>query len=227
MRFTAAPLKANQIRAVLTVRVDDAVAFRDTCSLTSQRGRAKIIAALQAKGIAVDDGVLVILDEACRMPSRRPAAASATGSDATRTVPLPNLLGEIEAIVRRYVMIPADALTAVVLWIAHTYVLDAFDVTPYLNVTSPAKRCGKSRLLEVLESLVRGLISSVQIGRHNADGCVLEHGSPTRLARAQRRFELHALSNVHINRLQKGSGGLGSRHQRRRNVQPHRGAVRS
>ena len=156
VEVTGATLKANQIRAVLTVRVDDAVAFRDTCSLTSQRGRAKIIAALQAKGIAVDDGVLVILDEACRMPSRRPAAASATGSDATRTVPLPNLLGEIEAIVRRYVMIPADALTAVVLWIAHTYVLDAFDVTPYLNVTSSAKRCGKSRLLEVLESLVRG-----------------------------------------------------------------------
>src|SRR5437867_4774612 len=108
VEVTGATLKANQIRAVLTVRVDDAVAFRDTCSLTSQRGRAKIIAALQAKGIAVDDGVLVILDEACRMPSRRPAAASATGSDATRTVPLPNLLGEIEAIVRRYVMIPAD-----------------------------------------------------------------------------------------------------------------------
>ena len=91
VEVTGATLKANQIRAVLTVRVDDAVAFRDTCSLTSQRGRAKIIAALQAKGIAVDDGVLVILDEACRMPSRRPAAASATGSDATRTVPLPNL----------------------------------------------------------------------------------------------------------------------------------------
>jgi hypothetical protein len=150
-----ATLKDNRVRAVLTVRVGDSVAFKDSCSLTSQRSRAKVVTALQAKGISVDDGVLVALDEACRRPPRRAAAASATGPDATRTVPLPDLLGEIEAIVSRYVMISADALTAIVLWIAHTYALDAFDVTPYLNVTSPAKRCGKSRLLEVLEGLTR------------------------------------------------------------------------
>jgi Protein of unknown function (DUF3631)/CHC2 zinc finger len=40
------------------------------------------------------------------------------------------------------------------LWIAHTYVIDLFCCTPYLHITSPAKRCGKSNLLTCLKYLV-------------------------------------------------------------------------
>ena len=35
----------------------------------------------------------------------------------------------------------------IALWIAHTYLIELFACTPYLHITSPAKRCGKSNLL--------------------------------------------------------------------------------
>lgn len=41
----------------------------------------------------------------------------------------------------------------IALWIAHTWSLDAFDYSPYLNPFSPEKQCGKSRLLDCLELL--------------------------------------------------------------------------
>ncbi len=54
----------------------------------------------------------------------------------------------------RYVVFPSEAHGyAVTLWIAHTWVLDAFDFTPYLHVCSPVKRCGKSTLLDCLRLL--------------------------------------------------------------------------
>src|SRR5262249_45305459 len=45
----------------------------------------------------------------------------------------------------------ADIVT---LWTAHTYLFDLFSWTPILAIMSPTKRCGKSRLLEMLGYLV-------------------------------------------------------------------------
>ncbi|MBO0847722.1 MAG: DUF3631 domain-containing protein [Nocardioides sp.] len=42
---------------------------------------------------------------------------------------------------------------AVTLWIAHTWVVDAFDFTPRLMLLSAVKGCGKTRVLEVAELL--------------------------------------------------------------------------
>jgi hypothetical protein len=42
----------------------------------------------------------------------------------------------------------------IALWIAHTWILDAFDCTPYLHVSSPEKRSGKTKLLDCLELVV-------------------------------------------------------------------------
>ena len=44
---------------------------------------------------------------------------------------------------------------AVTLWVAHTWVLDRAETTPYLGIWSAAKQSGKSLLLELLELLVR------------------------------------------------------------------------
>jgi len=41
------------------------------------------------------------------------------------------------------------------LWITHTWVLEAFDYTPYLHVHSAEKRSGKTRLLDVVQLLAR------------------------------------------------------------------------
>jgi hypothetical protein len=78
-----------------------------------------------------------------------PADASPTGR------PLADVLHDLEAFLRQYVIFGSAAQrTAVILWIAHTHALDAFDVGPYLNVRSAEKRSGKTRLLEVLHELV-------------------------------------------------------------------------
>jgi hypothetical protein len=64
------------------------------------------------------------------------------------------LLGDVRAFVRRFVVLSDAQADAVALWIAHTHAIAAFESTPYLSVTSALKRCGKSRLREVLGLLV-------------------------------------------------------------------------
>jgi hypothetical protein len=64
------------------------------------------------------------------------------------------LLDKIYAFLRRFVHLSHAQVVIISLWIAHTHALDAADVTPYLAITSPEKRCGKTRLLEVLTILV-------------------------------------------------------------------------
>jgi hypothetical protein len=62
----------------------------------------------------------------------------------------------VEAFLRRYVVFASDAqVTACVLYVAHTWAIDAAEVTPYLGISSAEPQSGKSRLLEVLETLVR------------------------------------------------------------------------
>jgi hypothetical protein len=65
------------------------------------------------------------------------------------------LLDDLVVFVRRFVVLPEHAVVAVVLWILHTWVLDAFGRTPFLCLTSPVQRCGKSSVMRVLELLCR------------------------------------------------------------------------
>lgn len=65
-------------------------------------------------------------------------------------------LSEVESFVARFVHFPSDhARVATTLWVAHTYVLDAFDTSPRLAFLSPEPGSGKTRALEVIGSLVR------------------------------------------------------------------------
>ncbi len=43
----------------------------------------------------------------------------------------------------------------IALWVLHSHAIAAADATPYLGIVSPTKRCGKSRLEEVLELISR------------------------------------------------------------------------
>jgi hypothetical protein len=69
--------------------------------------------------------------------------------------PEPALLSRIEEHIRRYVILPEAAYLPVALWAAATHAVHEFDCFPYLAVLSAAKRSGKTRLAEVLETLVR------------------------------------------------------------------------
>lgn len=57
------------------------------------------------------------------------------------------------AALTRYVVLPSpEAADAVVLWIAATHVQPAWTHAPRLVIRAPEKRCGKSRLLDVVEA---------------------------------------------------------------------------
>jgi hypothetical protein len=69
---------------------------------------------------------------------------------------LPEILEGVRGLLCRYIVFSSKAQEIVVaLWVAHTSVIEAFDYTPYLHISSPAKRCGKSRVFDCLKLLTR------------------------------------------------------------------------
>jgi hypothetical protein len=65
------------------------------------------------------------------------------------------LLDEVEAFHRRFNVFPLEAAyVAVTLWDAHAHLIEAFDSTPRIAFLSPEPGSGKSRALEVIETLV-------------------------------------------------------------------------
>jgi hypothetical protein len=63
----------------------------------------------------------------------------------------PGLLAELHAALCRYVILPSgEAADAVTLWIAASHAQPAWEHAPRLAVVSPLKRCGKSRLLDIV-----------------------------------------------------------------------------
>ncbi|MCL6738587.1 DUF3631 domain-containing protein [Streptomyces neyagawaensis] len=86
-------------------------------------------------------------------------------SDPTPTTPALDgaaLLDDVEAFHRRFNVFPTEAAyVAVTLWDAHAHLLDAFDSTPRLAFLSPEPGSGKSRALEVVETLVPRAMAAV------------------------------------------------------------------
>lgn len=66
------------------------------------------------------------------------------------------LLDAVRAALTRYVVLPTpQAADAVTLWIAATHAQPAWAHAPRLVIRGPEKRCGKSRLLDIVEALCR------------------------------------------------------------------------
>ena len=64
------------------------------------------------------------------------------------------ILDKILVFIRRFVSLAESQAGVVTLWVVHTRVFASADATPYLAITSAEKQSGKTRLLEVLETLV-------------------------------------------------------------------------
>jgi hypothetical protein len=60
----------------------------------------------------------------------------------------------VESFITRYAVLPEPARLPVALWAIATHLANSFDSFPYLSLSSPLPRCGKTRMLEVLELLV-------------------------------------------------------------------------
>jgi len=80
---------------------------------------------------------------------------ASTGSSVDTCDSLRNLLHDLRAYTYRYVVVTPEQAITIALWIAVTHVLDAVDTVAYLNISSATKRAGKTRLLEILEPVVR------------------------------------------------------------------------
>src|SRR3954462_1024148 len=62
------------------------------------------------------------------------------------------LLDRLHAIITKYVILPTpEAVDAVALWIAASHAQTAWAHAPRLVIRAPEKRCGKSRLLDIVE----------------------------------------------------------------------------
>jgi hypothetical protein len=63
------------------------------------------------------------------------------------------LLTEIEAVIKKHLVLSDAAATALAPWVLHTYVYELRDTVAYVAIESPEKRCGKTTLLTVLAAM--------------------------------------------------------------------------
>src|SRR5579859_527739 len=90
------------------------------------------------------------------------------------------LLDELAAVVRRFVVLPEWGSETVALWVVHTYAFELREVSVYLGIESPEKRCGKTTLLTVLGELVNRPVLAANISP-SAFFRVIEELRPTLL----------------------------------------------
>ena len=60
------------------------------------------------------------------------------------------LLNELRQYFNHYAVTPKHGDVVLALWPLHTWVFDCFDITPYLAITSPTRRCGKTLVMTLL-----------------------------------------------------------------------------
>jgi putative DNA primase/helicase len=73
------------------------------------------------------------------------------------------VLSELEAFIERYVTLPDGACLPLAAWVMATHCFECFGVFPYLAITSPVPRCGKSTLLDLIGMLAHNVISASNI----------------------------------------------------------------
>lgn len=94
-------------------------------------------------------------DPAAEIPFVDPAKAESQGVPKIEIPDTADLLTKISVFTLRFVHMSGEQATVGALWVIHTHAIDAADFTPYLDIHSPMLRSGKTRLLEVLNLLVR------------------------------------------------------------------------
>lgn len=105
----------------------------------------------------------------------------------------------IAAAVKTFVMVPDMAADIIALWVLHTWLVNEFNVSPRMAITSPTKGCGKTTVLRLLNQLTRrpkrtGSVSPPALFR------AIEEFQPTILLDETDKYleygsDLHALLN--------------------------------
>jgi putative DNA primase/helicase len=71
------------------------------------------------------------------------------------------LLDELEALIQKHVVTTKHNRIAISLWIVLSYLIDEVETLPLLVINSPTKRCGKTRLVDLITRLVPKPITGV------------------------------------------------------------------
>lgn len=156
-------IEKGEVKAVLSVW-NGALLHQGSINLSSVRTRGRLIATLAEKGVTVDDGALVALEQGCRRhpPKHEKAAPEPVAPE--NIEPGHAVLDAVYGYVGRFVAYPsAHARVAHALWIVHTHLMDAWTSTPRLAALSPEPASGKTRLLEVTELLVPNPVEAINV----------------------------------------------------------------
>jgi hypothetical protein len=93
-------------------------------------------------------------------PSDVPVTAAVPDEPWAESVATSDVLKGIADTLDAYSILPEHGSTAIALWLLFAHVLDAFWIAPLLSIESPERRCGKSKLLDLIELLApRGYMS--------------------------------------------------------------------
>jgi hypothetical protein len=74
-----------------------------------------------------------------------------------------SLIEEVESFLTDYILLPPYTPTIIAAWVIAAWMSSAWDRFPHLSIYSPEKRCGKTRLLDVLKLIVPNALSTSSI----------------------------------------------------------------
>lgn len=95
-----------------------------------------------------------------RLEADAPMPTTASDEAWTESVNTADVLKGIADTLDAYSILPEHGSTAIALWLLFAHALDAFWIAPLLSIESPERRCGKSKLLDLIELLApRGYMS--------------------------------------------------------------------
>jgi hypothetical protein len=73
------------------------------------------------------------------------------------------LATSIEELFKKHLVLSPAGLVTAVLWVFMSYFIEVITTNPFLGVTSPEKRCGKTTMLEILYQLTRRPIHAANV----------------------------------------------------------------
>jgi hypothetical protein len=65
-----------------------------------------------------------------------------------------DVLEEVQEVLKRFIIMDDDHYATITLWIVASWYYKDYDIFPYLTISSPEKRCGKSLTLRVISKMV-------------------------------------------------------------------------
>ena len=136
---TADPLRIATVRSTLVVKCQAAKVPSPAALIDTALAPLKKV----ATGASPDDLKLFPIDEPWPDP-----------------VDGVELMADIRALLRHYLVLLPHVDTIVPLWVQHTYLMDCWDISPFLTTTSPAAECGKSTFTDIVGGVSHHTVNS-------------------------------------------------------------------